>query len=533
MIQSPLCRSLLIRFGLFAALVVWAFPMTSATAADSGMPLPGVPGQPNAQLPKYPQRFEVKGPEVDSFGFVVTQPGPVVVEVQSQGAPLIVTLQGSATQPMSQQGSGVVRVTYMVTPQDVQNAPFWRVQVRLAQPMPPQLGGRAEGMINIQHPPVNQASMDQLIRSRAKQRREPTEQEWQQAAAQTAAKMDADFQQHKSQFDRQQTERRASIQAQIQPQLDQLRSRMGGVPGQAPAWTKGGGASVGSVQGNPILPRGLDGPDASDTSAAGEGSTGESGAAAEGEVGTRALTMPQRMLKIVPMAPPAVPNPVIASVNVTQGQPGDPVMITGSGFGTGGEVHFVIAPGKDIVAPAAAIWSDTQIFTTVPDASGVLGFNGTVYVRRPAENVNSNLAPFRFNPALELRQVTRMMESQLQQFNGVTVFNQNGYYVRRTHQFMFWGPVGNDQIYMNARLKNGWVVSQTPLVYLSFPAFTDGGVSLEESHVGTDRPHMNVRFWVDCWASNMFSGGSSPTVDYAISMLIQGPKGVPDGLVVP
>jgi len=523
-------RSMMVRVGLFASVAVCVLPVMPAMAADSGLL---APGQPNMQLPTFPQNFEVKGPEVDSFGVPVTQPGQLTVEVQSQGAPVIVTLQGVASQPMSQQGTGVVRLSYMVTPQDVQNGPFWRVQIRLAQPVPPQMGGRANGMVNIQYPPVNQTVLEQGIRARTKQRREPTEQEWQQAAAQTAAKMEAEFQQRKAQFDRQQADRRASLQAQLQPQLDQLTGRMGGVPGQAQAWTKGGGASVGAVQGNLIRPRSLDGPDTSDASAAAEGSMGESGASAEGEIGTRALTLPQKMLKIAPLAPPAAPSPVIASVNVTQGQPGDPVMITGSGFGTGGEVHFVIAPGKDLVAPAAAIWSDTQIFTTVPDASGVLGFNGTVYVRRPAENVNSNIVPFRFNPALELRQVTRMAESQLQQFNGVTAFNQNGYYVRRTHQYMFWGPVGNDHIYMNARLKNGWVVSQTPLVYLSFPAFTDGGVSLEESHVGTDRPHMNVRFWVDCWASNMFSGGSSPTVDYSISMQIQGPKGVPDGLVVP
>ena len=49
----------------------------------------------------------------------------------------------------------------------------------------------------------------------------------------------------------------------------------------------------------------------------------------------------------------------------------------------------------------------------------------------------------------------------------------------------------------------------------------------------TDRPHMNVGFWVDDWFSNMFAGGGYPTLDYSISMLIQGPKGVADGVVVP
>ena len=83
----------------------------------------GAPGQPTAQLPTFPQKFDVQGPESDSFGFAVTQPGPVVVDVQVQGAPVIVTLQGPAPQPISQQGTGQIRLTYNATPQDVQNAP--------------------------------------------------------------------------------------------------------------------------------------------------------------------------------------------------------------------------------------------------------------------------------------------------------------------------------------------------------------------------------------------------------------------------
>ena len=249
------------------------------------------------------------------------------MEVQSQGAPVIVTLQGPAPQPISQQGAGPVRLTYTVTPQDVQKSLLWRVQIRLAQPAPPEQGGLANGMVNIQYPPVNQAALEQAIQSRAKQRKEPTEQEQQQAAAQNGAKIEAAFQQHKAQFDRQQMDRRAALHAQIAPQFDQLQSRMGGQ----------------------VRPRGIEG---------GEGTPAEPGASTEGEIGTRALQMPQKMLKVSPVAP----NPVIASVNVTQGQPGDPVMINGSGFGTGGEVHFVIAPGRDLVAPAAAIWSDGQIF---------------------------------------------------------------------------------------------------------------------------------------------------------------------------
>jgi hypothetical protein len=54
---------------------------------------PGAQGQSNLQAPTFPQKFDVRGPELASFGFAVTQPGPVTVDVQGQGVPVLVTLQ--------------------------------------------------------------------------------------------------------------------------------------------------------------------------------------------------------------------------------------------------------------------------------------------------------------------------------------------------------------------------------------------------------------------------------------------------------
>ena len=77
-----------------------------------GMPgQSGASAQANAQMPTFPQKFEVQGPESDTFGFVVTQPGPVVVDVQAQGAPLVVTLQSPGGQPITQPATGNVRTT--------------------------------------------------------------------------------------------------------------------------------------------------------------------------------------------------------------------------------------------------------------------------------------------------------------------------------------------------------------------------------------------------------------------------------------
>src|SRR5215469_17482591 len=60
----------------------------------------------------WPQKFTVAGPEVKSFGFPVTQPGPVTVDLQVQGAPVAVSVQG-APQPLQQQGSGTLHFAYV------------------------------------------------------------------------------------------------------------------------------------------------------------------------------------------------------------------------------------------------------------------------------------------------------------------------------------------------------------------------------------------------------------------------------------
>lgn len=452
-------------------------------------------GQPNA-LPIFPQKFDVQGPETDSFVFAVTQPGSVVVDVQGQGAPVILTLQGPASQPMSQQGTGPLRLAYTVTPQDVQKGVLWGLQIRLAQPAPPQQGGRAGGLVNVQSPPVNQAAVQQAVQAMAAQQKQPSLQEQQQASAQAAAQMEQAFQQRKAQFDRQQLDRRSALHAQIQPQLDQLRSRMGGQ----------------------VRPRSVEGS---------EGSSAEAGASSEGEVGTRALEF-QRIQKIVPLSPPVAPNPAIAALSVAQGQPGDPVMITGSGFGTGGEVHFVIAPGKDLVAPAGVIWTDGQIFSTVPDATGVLGFNGTVYIKRASDNVTSNLVSFRFNPALETREIRSTMDRVLK-----WPVNQNSpaNEVQRASANFLAGFKDNDVLFGNTRLKNGWQADDA-FVYCYYQLygmnFCTGGAYVWETKKGTDWPYLNVRWWMDPAPFANYSH-----VYYGFAVRIVGPKGMPDGVVVP
>jgi hypothetical protein len=456
-------------------------------------------GQSNAQLPTFPQKFDVQGPESDSFGFAVTQPGPVVVDIQTQGAPVIVTLQGPASQPISQQGAGQVRLAYTVTPQDIQKGVLWGVQIRLAQPVPPQQGGRAGGSVMVQHPPVNQAVVQQAVQAMAAQQKQPDVQEQQQVAVQAAAQMEQAFQQRKAQFDRQQSDRRAALHAQIQPQLDQLRGRMGGQ----------------------VRSRGVEG---------NEGVSTEAGAPAEGEVGTRALEF-QRLQKIVPLSPPAAPNPAIASMSVAQGQPGDPVMINGSGFGTsGGEVHFVLGPNQDVLYQGQTWWYDNQILVNVPDVTGLRAYNGFVYLIRNPDKVKTPLTLFRFEPALEYRSIIFTGDKRIggpgRDYKIVGGTSNLGHHqIIHDNANPFWGFKGNDEFFTNTRLSNDWIFDD---VYLTPTYFKRGGAYIQEKKVGTNWPYFNVRFWIDgCFGDTASQG------NYIYLISIKGPKGVPDGVAVP
>jgi hypothetical protein len=736
-------------------------------------------GQP-AAMPAFPQKFTVQGPESNSFGFAVTQPGPIAVEVQSQGQPVVVTLQHLASPPMSQQGSGQVRLNYDVTPQDIQRSALWFVRVRLAQAGPP-----VSGTINVQHPPAEPATVQAQTAAMTEQERTSGE----RSGAQVEAQSRAEFQAFKAGIEQQYQQRLTAERAQNQTLLNRLQAKPGGMirsRGLNPAITKinknegqpkaqliiegtnfGPGGEVvfqlgpnisgtgiveawadtvvvanvpdawgllpyqgtiaikvgqtlsntvpfkfipveepreirsaqgqdasladpsimtgskiehpnnsfgglNGAQGNDIFfpsrqlsngwvvqdiklkidpcsypdcrgalvvdsrlrtpwpffnvrwghgpfvgarywftlyivgPRGVpDGiqvtgpwtpsvppgtpppattassttpaertppsqppytppassqpiemtvvpvnpallipqyqvPSGSGTSTPNQPPAGQSGTKMavdpkntmnptlqQAEPGSASSTPPQggSSTGTGSTAPPQQPGsttPVITSLSVTQGQPGDPVMINGSSFGSGaGEIHFVIANGKDVKAPVT-IWSDGQVFTSVPDgpdATGLLGFNGTVYVKRTADGKMSNLVGFRFEPALRHRDIAcspvtpdRRIQGEHQYTFLVPCVEQNG-------AGDLFGAKGNDEFYLTTKLTNGWVVSLVD-VRQTYRYGTSGAYTWAD-RAGTDSPYVNVRWW-----RNTFS-----SVAYTFTVTIIGPRGVPDGIV--
>lgn len=485
-------------------------PMQPGMAVRPGMPAqPGVPAQANVQLPTWPQKFEVQGPEVGSFGFAVTQAGPIAIDVQAQGAPILVTLQSAGSQPITRQATGNLRMNHMATPQDVQRSLFWTVEIRLAQPMPPQQGGQVAGTVNVQHPPVNHEQVQAALAAHqqaAQQQRAQLEAQAHQADVQAAAQIEQAVQQRKAQFEQQEAGRRAALFAQIEPQLNQLRSRAGGM----------------------IRARGLESEDSSDSP-----TSDEAAAPTETteEIATRGVmkSRPSSGLRYFP-TPQPMPNPVISSLSVSQGRPGDPLFINGSNFGTGGgEVRFVMGPGKDFPAPAGVVWTDNQIFATIPDPPGLLGFSGTIYIKRAEEAATSNLAPFRFEPILVTRdyKMPALISDYRYQFP-IDFPDHTRHFARLWNGNVFSGLTGTNEYFPNTTLKNGWVLDE---VYYTQPGslscMSHHGCSyLLEKRIGSSQPYFSVRYWL--YAADL---SGAKFTSYLIDRIsLRGPKGVPDGL---
>lgn len=476
--------------------------------------VPGMPGQPGGQLPVFPQRFDVKGPEVDSFGLTVTQPGPVVVDVQDQGAPLIVSLQSPGGQPITQQGTGNIRLIYNVTPQDVQRSMVWIVQLRLAQPAPPQMGGRAAGVVNVQSPPVDQAAAKRAVDA---MRRVPTQQEMDQAGAENEAQLNQVIAAKKAQFHQDRERRRQAERDQIQPVLERLR---GGMAGQ-------------------VQSRGVD---------AAQDSQPEQTAPAEGDVGSRAvlgMVAPVRppILKVIPQPAPATGSsaqavggtgsgpaqvagpPHIVSLSANGGEPKKVIVITGTGFSpTPGQVFFTVPPDRAL--PSTIVnWTDTSVVVELPDVTGVMPYQANIFLQRGQDL--SNRVPFDLTPRMEIRHFRGVVSDR--RFSDTILTRPVGVLGGTIQHIRLpipmsevFGDKGNDEFFLRTQLKNGWVMTGADVV-VSTIAKAFGGAYLQDQGSGPN-PYINVRWWLN---------PISPYSIYGYVLHFTGPEGVPDGVVVP
>ena len=487
--------------------------------------------------PTKPMRFELQAGERESGGFAVTAPGPIKIQVQASGVPLVLSLRRPDGRIVERQGSGNIVIDDAASAADIAKGVLWGVGLRAAQEAP--VGTAAPGMhtmpravaggtLSVQHPPTDAAQVQ------AAMKRSTAETQQKAASLQAPAVPMADAQalaqmaqKAQAAHDKQVAQKHAaalnSLRAKLSPEVHaQINQRIGlRLQGQtvqqastaAPvqmvksdAMSKQGtlAAPLAQPLAQPITqtrPGLLKAPAASDSNKA-----AATGAAAVGTGGGAAT--------VAPTTPPT-----LASASTSEGDPGTPVTLSGSEFGNAqGAVQFIVGNGRDVAAQIT-YWSATQIVTEVPYADGIPVYDGQVYVKR-SDGVKTALRPFRFLP---LYDVTEIGLPNKDAGDYQLVASANSYPLGTDHVHhmgaAFWGFAGNDKFYERAQLRNGWAVVGARLSgrWDTGQAAT-GGAYLVDSRPGSASPFVNVRWWVN---------GGLGFVNYTIRVDVKSPKNLP------
>jgi hypothetical protein len=473
--------------------------------------------------PAFPQRFELRGPEAASFGFAVTQPGPIAIEVRAQSAqPLRVTLTGPNR--IENAGAGRVGLRYDVSPQDIQRGILWSVSITRQMPGPEPLAGE----VDVRTPPGDAGAARQAAALR------PTQQQMDQAVAVMNANVEQYVITRYAQFSQQLRMRDQNEQQKLQAILA---TRGATAPGVAPP------AGADQVRTRAVGGKIND-------------ALGVGGVVHESEQ----IRQSRDLFKKAPSQPSApsqttVP-PQIATLEQSSGGPLSAVAINGVNFGSGGRVMLSVPPGTvmpcatcapvvstnlpdQALAATIASWSDNRIVITLPNLAGVFQYSAQIFVVR-ADNAYSNRVGFGFVPRQEVRYLRgvpgdrRYTTSIVTQPLPSTSATPQMVHVRiPAFPFSeFVGEKGNDELFLNTDLKNGWTVSNVKLFPIgeqpSFPPEVNsilrdaGGAYIEGTPSGADL-YLNVRWWINALR---------PFMQYSWSIEIIGPAGIPDGAVV-
>jgi hypothetical protein len=429
--------------------------------------------------PVWPQSFQIPQGETRGFAFVVTQPGPITVSIRAQGAPVAATLSGPVAGSLQQAGSGAFTISHTATAAEVQKGSLWIVTLAASSGPPalkvvPQIV--AQGAITIQHP----AGDATVARAELQRKVVAVRPMATPVVALVSAKQTA----YLSQIAAQQAAKKQTLLAQITARAPVAAVRPAAPKLTAPSVRTAGGSDGGQPSGG------------SSTS--------------------------------------APPPPHIASLNVSRGQPGDPVLITGSGFGNvKGQVHFMVGSGppvKDDTASQVDYWSDTQILAHVPPESGIQGYNGQAYVKNA--NGSSQLVLFQFVPQLQFVSIDLNIESTITDGGGqhsvstpgnCRLLGINGpvdpgtcvdHSVTADPGSAFTWHSNDDQFFPYLKLLGGWTTESVELRTDSGPG---GGAYLADKREGTSSPFARVHWWVNPMGE----------MKYSLAITIKGPAGVP------
>jgi hypothetical protein len=491
--------------------------LVAATAASAQQVVGRAPPRVTAASsngPGWPQTWTANEREPASYAIAVTQPGMITVTVNAQGTPVLVALYGAGPQAVAQQASsGSFRLSYQVTPENVRNGLLWRVQIGVTQ-----APGRATGTIAIDQPPADPQKVGAMLRGlKVTHANVP-------ATAGAKAAASAALQARKALFDQKNTARRTALHVAIKSKLS---------PGM-------------TLRPIPTL----------------AGRVTSRGLTPEKPIQPYVVTKPSVNLPFPPPSPPYIAS-IVNGEGTQQVLPGDPVVITGSGFGpndNGAYVEFVMlnTTGAYSLGGGPVIaWSDLQILVDVPYMDG---FSGPVplgiIVHPYGRPASAQTTGFTLLPLMDLVGVPTppTLENSY-----VHKPDTNNYYADDSatntgpgintgtadlvsdipdgwHDGVVWenqadwlGDKGDDQFYMQTVLAPGWTVYsaevdvQTVYACLVFSCIKLAGTDPQAQNYayaymidggGAFRPWIKVHVWENAFNS----------VEYTISVWVIGPK---------
>lgn len=462
------------------------------------LPLPkGGAGVEPALSAPYPRTFSLPSGGRRYDGFAVGAPGPVRVSVQASGGPMTVALRRADGRVVERRGTGSVVIEDSASAADMKSGVLWGISISAAAGTP------LNGQVMVEHPAADAAA----IRAA-----------WDQMQQQATARVNQHLgEAQKAGVDVQMEAKRSqqaidqAAQARHAQAMQLLKTRIGvadlrlappGVTaGTAAAPGKGALVTPGATN-IAATKKGVQSAKLSQPSSAPAGNTPPTNGSGGGEV-------------------------VVHALSVNEGDPGTPVMIEGAGFGSApGRVHFIVANGRDLVAPIT-FWSAQQIVTEVPMVDGVVAHAGQIYVQR-ADGVRSEVRQFGFKPAIESRMVfpSRINEwlvddAALHGYALWPVVDSHGIaYIG--HSVTFFGGNGDDLFFQTRRLRPGWVVAECWLTVPYNPTQRTPNIfgassATAQCQPGSDRLATRVHWSID-WGSS---------VHYTVAIRIEGPKGVP------
>jgi hypothetical protein len=478
-------------------LLLAALPATGPLKAQAPPP----PAAAHPAEPVWPLKVELLPRERESHAFYVTQAGPVKVQLQISGAPVVLSLRRPDGRVVERTGSGELVIDDTATAVDLARGVVWGIGLRAAQepppaPLvpglkPPPARPLATGTLLVQHPAASPVALQAGLAKLRADLQPRLNAQLAQAKAAKAAKAVPPAATNPSQAAQAAHDKQVALQHAAL--LDRIKGRL-----PADAVNAVAQRIALRVQGRSMKDAEAQAP----------------------------MSAAKKTKSDKPTSSTPAPAPVIQGTSVDEASPGAPVLLTGANFGDEvGEVHFIVAATRDLKA-GVAFWSAGQVLASMPMTDGIPAFGGYVYLQRP-DGQKSALRPFRFVPLYDVAVIGFPLSAQGYPFDSVISEGFDKPYGTVEHfGDPFWGAFfggkGDEEFYRAQRLANGWMVVDVRILDPwgnpgARASDGTGEATIAEFRPGTNSPFVKVHWWRD-------PGGY---LEYKIQVTVQRPKNLP------